>query len=1389
MSTARTLVTDTVATVGGLLPYDLLIRIKEGKEPSGAKPADYRLFAKGESVRDAAERSWGYLCGVWAAYQDALARDGADDDTGVHAVGLTTERWLLPLFEQLGFGTLAAVPAPGLPAHDDTKDFPVSHAWAHLPMHLTGWNVPLDTRTPHVAPQAPQSMVQEYLNRSGDKALWGVLSNGRQLRLLRESASLTGAAFVEFDLQAIFEGNRTDDFVLLWRLLHRTRFEGDPAASCPLEKWRTEAIDSGTRALKELRKGVEKALTVIGSGFIAHPDNAELRESLRTRALTVRDLHPALLRLVYRLLFLFVTEDRGLLLHPDADDIARDRYEKYFSTDRLRRLARLNGSPHGDQWEALTLVIKGLGKPGGRPELGLPALGGLFEPTDVDGRLAGFALSNESLYEAVRALAVIYDAKLGRPRKVDYRHLGADELGSVYESLLELEPRQDDDGSYVLKKLDGNDRKTSGSYYTPSPLIDCLLDSALDPVIERAVRSGTTKEERKAALLALTVCDPACGSGHFLVAAARRIARRLAEVETDDPEPGAEDVRSALREVISRCVYGVDLNPLAVELAKVSLWIEAMKPGRPLTFLDAHIKHGNGLLGTTPKLLAGGLPDEAFKVLEGDESKAVRNLKARNASERERWLAALRHRASQDALFSEQHALDISNAAISRVTSGITEAPSEELEDVRGQARAYHELTTSKDYLRALELADAWCAAFVWEKTERTDGTRQADETLPPALTTDSLLALHSADGEGSLPAGTAAKVKRLREEFRFFHWHLEFPEVFRVPADPEAPGVDERTGWKGGFSCVLGNPPWETLEFKTEEYFATSAPGIAKASNQAARQALIDELLASDEEADRELHKQYIADKRLSDGYSHLARWSGRYPLAARGKLNTYPLFAEAASHGIGQRGRFGLVLQTGIATDATTAPFFSDLVRSKRLVSFLDFKNEAFVLSRDVDHRVRFSLLTVTGRGEQVGEASFAFGTQYMDDLPERRFAMPVYEILLVNPNTGNLPVFESRRDAEITFRIYRRVPILLKEADDDGRGEINTWQLRFRQGLFNSASDSKLFKRREELEGGGWVLKGNVFTHPSDGSKYLPLYEAKMLHHFDHRLGTYEGQTQAQANMGTLPRVTPDQHDDPDFAPMPRYWAPDFDVDSGKRDKKGNRVMWPGVATRLADKEWHKDWLMAWRDICRSSDRRTMINTALRRTAVPDGALLMLPLAGNPALLQAALSSYVLDFVARQKFSGTHLKFFTAYQLPVPAPESGDEPFSWSGRVSVAEWVAARVAELSYTANDLKSFAASIGIDGRPFRWNEARRALLRAELDAAFFHLYGLSRADADYVMDTFSRLRSDEVAAHGTYRTKGLILDIYDRMAEARETGRAYQTVLDPPPGQGPRHEG
>ncbi|MER7581496.1 DNA methyltransferase [Kitasatospora sp. NPDC097691] len=1366
-ATTRNQVFSAVHTVGGLLPADILVRIAEGKDVSGAKPADYGVIGS-RSVRDDAERHWDYLKGVWRELRTRLPEDVETGAPAADPTGLAVAQWLEPLFAELGFGRLTVVGAAGIIADSDAaKTFDVSHRWQHALIHLTPWNTDLDKRPGGNGTVPPQSMLQECLNRT-EAHLWGVLSNGRRLRLLRDSSALATASYVEFDLEAIFDGELFSDFVLLYRLLHVSRFEvaEDAAASaCRLEKWRTEAIDSGTRALHQLRKGVKDAITTLGTGFLRHPDNAALRENLKAQ-----DLHNALLRLAYRLLFLFVAEDRDVLHAPEVGVQERERYATYFSSARLREHARRRrGTAHGDRWQALRVVLDALGDEYGRPELGLPGLGGLFTHSDADAPLDGLSLSNESLLTAVRQLAQVRDAGSNRWRAVDYRHLDAEELGSVYESLLELVPQHSAvDRTFELVELAGNTRKTTGSYYTPSSLIDCLLDSALDPVIDDAVKRGEQvaaaagrpdpAEDIVAELLALTVCDPACGSGHFLVAAARRIAKRVAAVRERNPEPTIPAVRHALHEVVARCIYGVDLNPMAVELAKVSLWLEALEPGKALSFLDAHVKHGNGLIGATPALLLDGVPNDAFKPIEGDDKKVAKSLEKQNDKER----------SGQSMLLTLGDGPKIANTVFASGLRSIIRAKSDSLSDVRRQESAFTKWSESAAYVRALHAADAWCAAFVWPKVPGA----------PQAITHDAFRALQDPNADAASQA-THEEVLRLRTQYRFFHWHLEFPEVFTVPDGSGAVETDQRTGWAGGFSCMLGNPPWERVKLQEQEFFATRDEKIAKASNKAARERMIEALADSDEDAERQLHADFVSARRRSEGVSHLLRNSGRYPLAGRGDVNTYAVFAETASLMVAPRGRFGLVLPTGIATDATTAPFFSDLVRTARLASFLEFENEAFILSRDVDHRVRFALLTVTGVGERVREASFAFGTRYIEDLDDRRFVMPPEEILLVNPNTGTLPLFRTRRDAEITLGIYRRVPVLIREPDENGQGGSNPWGLSFMR-MFDMSNDSRLFRTKEQLELEGWELTGNVFT--KDGRRYLPLYEAKMLHHYDHRLGTYKGQTEAQANMGTLPRVTPAQHDDPSFAPLPRYWVPEFDVPTGEIDSRGQEVFDLGAQSRLKGKTWEKSWLMGWRDIVRSTDTRTTIASVLPPYGVGHTSPLIFTKDARAAgMIQACLSSYVLDYLTRQKIAGTHLTYGYVHQLAVPLPED------FAGMSGGLDWILDRVAELDYTSVDAAGFAADLGYSGPPFRWQRERREVIRAELDAAMFRLYGLDRGDVSHVMDTFSVVRREDEAAHGTYRTKDLILDIYDRIAEAHRTGTEFESALTPPPGQGPRH--
>ncbi|MER5498550.1 DNA methyltransferase [Streptomyces sp. NPDC002561] len=1369
-ATRNSLAFTAVTPVGGLLPSDMLLRIAETRNLPGTKPADYGLPAS-VPVRNEAERAWEYLKPLWRDLRAALPSDPATGDPAADPTGRAGTDWLAQLFRKLDFGALTEVGAAGIPADSDPeKRFPVSHRHGPALIHQVPWNVKLD-KPPVKGQIPPQSMVQDCLNRT-EAHLWAIVTNGRRLRLLRDSSSFSTAAYVDFDLEALFDGELFSEFVLLYSLLHASRFavpEGTAASGCWLEKWRAEAVTSGTRALDQLRLGVQNALTVLGTGFLRHPDNGALREDTDPKAL--RD---ALLRLVYRLLFVFVAEDRDALLDPEADDSRREAYERYFSSARLReRARRRQGTAHGDQYEALRIVLEALGKEGGRPELALPGLGGLFSPTETDAPLDGLKLSNESLLSAVRHLAQVRDPGARRWRPVDYRHLDAEELGSVYESLLELEPKHSaTDRSFELVEVAGNSRKTTGSYYTPSSLIECLLDTTLDPVLDEAFKRGDQRataagrpdpaDDIVAELLSLTVCDPACGSGHFLVASARRIAKRVASVREHNPEPTDGAVRHALREVVARCIYGVDLNPMAVELAKVSLWLEAMEPGKALGFLDAHVKHGNGLIGATPKLLADGVPDEAFKPIEGDDKKHASGLVKRNKAQR----------GGQDELLFDTEPLP-GNERYAVELARITTAPADSLEDVHAQEAAYRVYVESSAYVQDLHAADAWCAAFVWPK----------HAGAPEAPTDQVFRALRGRD-QSSVSDATHEQILELRDQYRFFHWHLEFPEVFAVPES--GVGVQAGTGWAGGFDAVVGNPPWERVKLQEQEFFAQRDPRIAGAKNAAARKRLIAEL--RDDRDGAHLYAGFEAAKRRAEGESHFLRVSARFPLTGRGDINTYAVFTETDRTLTGPRGRTGVIVPTGIATDATTQFFFKDVVTKGHLAALYGFENEEKVFP-GVHHSVNFALFCMAGSGSPDAPISIAFRVRQTEQISERSYPLTGRDIQLLNPNTGTCPVFRNRRDAEITLGIYRRVPVLIDESKEESG---NPWEISFTR-MFDMSNDSHLFRpaaQNNETLGDllkdGWVFDGNVLVRGEE--RLLPLYEAKMLHHYDHRFSTYENATEKQLAVGTLPRFTVEQHQDASAVPLPRYWVPEQDVPTGEIDKDGKPITEPGVRSRLATKGWHRGWVMGFRKICRASDERTAITYAFPRAGLGDSGNILLPrnFAHSPLLYSNSVSM-ALDYVLRQKLGGTNLNFFQFEQLPFITPEA---------IAPHAKSLVPRILELTYTATDMVPFARDLGDTGAPFRWDTDRRAVIRAELDALFFHLYGITRDGTAYILDTFNVTRDNDTKVHGEYRTKNLILAEYDRMAAAGLTmetpltegeSGTYRSTLTPSPGHGPRH--
>jgi hypothetical protein len=784
----------TIRSEGGLLPPDLLRRVIDPKAKlEGTTPQDYGL-PPGERLNEAVTQSWNRLRKHWADFR-ASAKNLPPDETGT---GLTNDKWSVPLLRELGFGMLPASVAPEI----DGKTYAINRFFGATAIHLIGCGLSLDRRAAGVRGAAvanPHGLVQDFLNRS-DAHLWAILSNGLRLRILRDSQAISRQSYLEFDLEAMFDGEVFSDFVLLWFMAHATRFaarEGERPETCWLEQWTKEAEEQGTRALGDLKQGVEKALEILGQGFVGHPKNTALRDALRTGSLPLPEFHGQLLRIVYRLIFLFVAEDRTLegqpLLHTwddsEAARIARERYAEHYSAGRLREMAgAIRGSRHGDLWWQLNLVVGALSGEGQfkavREQLALPVLGSFLWSPDSTAALnapslaqdGGTELANADLLDAIRNLAFTRQNHLLRP--VDYKNLGAEELGGVYESLLALTPQVSGDGAkFTFAEFAGNERKTSGSYYTPDSLVQCLLDSALDPVVDEAIK-GKSGAAAERAILALKVCDPAVGSGHFLVGAAHRLARHLARIRATaqgEGEPSPGFYQHALRDVIGRCLYGVDINPMAAELCRVSLWLEALDPGKPLSFLDHHIRVGNSLLGTTPELIAGGLPDDAFTAIEGDDKKTCTQLKKKNKAEREGF-------SQGDLLGGSGFVVTADVAAITAEARELDAAPDDTTEAIAKKAAQFHRLQVSPEYRHAQLVADTWCAAFVWPKTP---------EALSKVATTRTVQEL-SVNAHG-LTTAQCAEVERLSGQYQFFHWHLAFPEVFE----------------KGGFDIQLGNPPY----------------------------------------------------------------------------------------------------------------------------------------------------------------------------------------------------------------------------------------------------------------------------------------------------------------------------------------------------------------------------------------------------------------------------------------------------------------------------------------------------------------------------------------------------------------------------------------------------
>ncbi|RKR90549.1 N-6 DNA methylase [Micromonospora pisi] len=1297
---ARNQVFSAVHTIGGLIPADMLVRISEGRDVKGSSPADYRLVGT-RSVRDDAERHWDYLKSVWADLRQKLpvAQEAA---APADPTGLAVTQWLEPLFSELGFGRLTEIGAPGITADDGGKTFAISHRWNHVPLHLIPWNAILDKRSGGAGTVPAQSLVQECLNRS-ESHLWAVLTNGRQLRLLRDSSALATAAYVEFDLEAIFDGELFSEFVLLYRLLHVSRFdvaEGTAPSTCWLEKWRTEAIQTGIRALKQIRIGVQEAIALLATGFLQHPANDRLRKDLDTDA-----LQHALLRFVYRLLFVFVAEDRGILHPPSTDAKIAQRYAQYASTARLRQVARRRrGSQHTDLYLALRLVLDSLGRNEGRAELGLPALGGIFEETDADRPLDGLSLSNQALLSAIRQISQIRDTNSNRYRAIDYQHLGADELGSIYEFLLELRLISSaNKRAAQMVEVGGNARKTTGSFYTHSAIIECLLDSALDPVLNDAVERGLRRADLSAnanqtafiieELLGVTVCDPACGSGHFLVAAARRIAKRLAAIRESSPEPTAEALRGAMGEVVTHCIYGVDKNPMAVELAKVSLWLEALEPGKPLGFLDAHIKQGNALVGATPALLSRGIPTVAFTSIEGDDEYFATDLKSINKREHEGRVTLF--------LSDTRREIPISNATFADELHSITTRRAETLRDVRAQAAAFHRLQNTQTFLHAVHVADAWCSSFFWEKTK--DAPRPVTQEIFRALTTQ--------DGDG-IPKETRQKIMELADRYSFFHWHLEFPEIFRVSSDDEKA---DSPGWTGGFSCLLGNPPWDTLSPDEKEFFSTYDPNF-RGLKKDERQAAVARLTQSPA-----IQERWQTSRRDIYALVHFIKRSERYRLFSQGNLgkgdfNVYRMFVETALALTGPDGTVAQVTPSGIYNGANAQAIRAELFNRWELKLMLGFINKGEEWFDGADSTMRFGAYSARRAGSTT---EFSVGFQLKDpgDLaaalenPPRLLVETVRsqseEALAISDTIGG-------DDAEITDHLYRQWPAFAIISDDYPRRAYQTE-----------------------------IHMGNDRDRYTDEEPGLPLYEGRMVAQYDHRAKAYVSGRGRSAVWDEL-----------EFGSAKKAIAPQWVVPTRNIPNK--------VKDRI------NRFRLGFCDVTSPRNERSLVATLIPPQVICGHSVPTITFEEefewSYLLWLGAANSLCLDFLARKKVS-LHIQLGVLDSLPFPRLHPGNP---------IVDRLAPLTLRLTCTGPEMTPFWNRMA----QFNWvppvpegqispealiDDNARAEAQAAIDAILAkHVFKVSRTQLAHILTTFPTLERKENRKFGTYRTRDLVLNAFDK---------------------------
>ena len=1208
----------------------------------------------------------------------------------------------------------------------------------------------LESRDPNdkVNTSSPHGQILRYLSvadtASEGNIRWGILTNGALWRLYDRKTSPRASAYFEADLGAMVESS--EGMRLFQLLFRRDSFIPQGGAT-------TSFLEAALADSRHYEERVTKDLSDILFEEVFPGLIQSLVKASGTDLGTARD---TTLIFLYRMLFLLYAEDRGLLPVNDS------KYEEYGLRKSVRdEIARRieTGSPFSaitskyyDHLMALCQIVDR-----GETSIGIPPYNGGLFALETAPLLKNVRLNDEEIAPIIHKLSHVTTG--GETRFVNYRDMSVQQLGSIYERLLEREPALDQDGSITVRP-NSYARKDSGSYFTPQSLVDLIVGRTLNPLIgerveafnnkARELATGTLTEVEQLtemakldpaeAVLNLKVLDPAMGSGHFLVTAVDFLADRIAELADHIPGTPSSlsgkytspllkrtaDIRESIvqrakesgwavkeedlndetiirRMVLKRCIYGVDKNPLTVELAKVSLWLHSFTVGAPLSFLNHHLRCGDALVGlkvteATKELnrLGGLFASPAIAGAEAATNNMQRIEEMSDADISEVQESASLFQDVEDKTDSLRKLLDVLNG-IQWQTAGMKVIERKAFESPlvsaleQQPAQAYDLLATGPD-----------------EQTlERLD----AENPIWPAL------------------RQLLSEARTIADRETVLHWEVAFPGVWQgwQEADPQ-----------GGFDAVIGNPPWDRIKLQEVEWFATRYPPLALAPTAAARKEGIQHL----RHTQPTLAGEYDEAKERADKLGHLVRSSGHYPLLSGGDVNLYSLFIERAMSLVKPRGMVGLLTPSGIYADKTAADFFKSISTAGRTVGLFDFENRK-IFFKDIHASFKFCVLIFGGEKRQFPETECAFflhDTATIND-PERCFPLSPDDFARVNPNTGTAPIFRTRRDADITRSIYQRHPVLVDRSQGDER---RAWPVRYHT-MFHMTNDSHLFRTSAQLKAEGFYpVEGNRWKKGDE--IYVSLYEGKMVQAFDHRAASVIVNP-ANLNRPAMPHeASYEEHIDPSWLPAPQFW-----VNAGSFE-------WPEEL----------GWILSFKDVTAPTNARTMIAALIPAQAYGNTLPTLMPniteitsYKETTWMLAACFNSLPFDFVARQKVQGQHLNWYIVEQLPVIAPDDYDRQF---GATTARELVRDHMLRLTYTAHDMAPFARDLGYDGQPFIWNGEERRHLRARLDALYFHLYGISNEEAEYILETFPIVKREDEAEFGTYRTKELILSYMNALA-------------------------